>query len=56
MLLRLTQAAIRSIVPLGRGYFTNDSRHFVPGGYYRAVSPGQKLCALEAVETWKTPF
>ena len=30
-----------SIVPLGRDYFTRDSRHFVPG-YYRAVPPGQK--------------
>ena len=32
---------IGSIVPLGRGYFPHDSRHFVPG-YYRAVPPGQK--------------
>jgi hypothetical protein len=32
---------IGSIVPLGRGYFPNYSRHFVPG-YYRAVPPGQK--------------
>jgi hypothetical protein len=33
-------AEIRSIVPLGRGYFPLDSRHFVPG-YYRAVPLGQ---------------
>jgi hypothetical protein len=31
---------IGSIVPLGRGYFRRDSRHFVPG-YYRVVPPGQ---------------
>ena len=33
-------AKIGSIVPLGRGYFPHDPRHFVPG-YYRAVPPGQ---------------
>jgi hypothetical protein len=33
---RLIQAETRSIVPLGRGYFPHDSRHFVPG-YYHAV-------------------
>jgi hypothetical protein len=31
---------IGSIVPLGRDYFSHDSRHFVPG-YDRAVPPGQ---------------
>jgi hypothetical protein len=37
-----SKAEIGSIVvPLGRGYFTRDSRHFVPG-YYRAFPPGQK--------------
>jgi hypothetical protein len=30
-----------SIVPLGRGYFSHDSRHFVPG-YYHAVPSGTK--------------
>jgi hypothetical protein len=30
----------RGRVPLGRGYFLHDPRHFVPG-YYRAVPPGQ---------------
>jgi len=39
--LGLIHAEIGSIVPLGRGYFPHDSRHFVPG-YYRAVPPGQK--------------
>jgi hypothetical protein len=34
------RAEIRSIVPLGRGYFGHDSRHFVPG-YDHAVPPGQ---------------
>jgi hypothetical protein len=34
-------AKIGSIVPLGRGYFPHQPRHFVPG-YYRAVPPGQK--------------
>jgi len=29
------------MVPLGRGYFSDDSRHFVPG-YYQTVPPGQK--------------
>jgi hypothetical protein len=33
-------AEIGSIVPLGRGYFPRQPRHFVPG-YYRAVPPGQ---------------
>jgi hypothetical protein len=33
-------AKIGSIVPLGRGYFPHDPRHFVPG-YDRAVPPGQ---------------
>src|SRR5271166_4003583 len=33
-----------SIVPLGRGYFPHDSRHFVPG-YYQPVPPGQKPLA-----------
>jgi hypothetical protein len=32
-------AKIGSIVPLGRGYFPHDPRHFVPG--YHAVPPGQ---------------
>jgi hypothetical protein len=41
-----SQAEIRSIVPLGRGYFPHDSRHFVPG-YYRAVPPGQKPSPIE---------
>ena len=41
----LIKAEIGSIVPLGRGYFPHDSRHFVPG-YYRAVPPGQKPFAL----------
>ena len=45
--LRLIQAEIGSIVPLGRGYFPHDSRHFVPG-YYRAVPPGQKPFALRS--------
>jgi hypothetical protein len=31
---------IPSIVPLGRGYFPNDSGHFVPG-HYHAVPLGQ---------------
>ena len=35
------KAEIRSIVPLGRGYFPHDSRHFVPG-YDHAVPLGQK--------------
>ena len=39
--------SIGSIVPLGRGYFPDDSRHFVPG-YYRAVPPGQKPFARRA--------
>jgi len=39
--LRLIQAEIGSIVPLGRGFLLIISRHFVPG-YYRAVPPGQK--------------
>jgi hypothetical protein len=34
-------AKIGSIVRLGRGYFTHQPRHFVPG-YYRAVPPGPK--------------
>src|SRR5271166_3308263 len=34
-------AEIRSIVPLGRGYFSHNPRHFVPG-YYQPVPPGQK--------------
>jgi hypothetical protein len=33
-------AKIGSIVPLGRGFFPHNPRHFVPG-YYRAVPPGQ---------------
>jgi hypothetical protein len=33
-------AKIGSIVPLGRGYFSHDPRHFVPG-YDRAVPSGQ---------------
>jgi hypothetical protein len=33
-------AKIGSIVPLGRGYFLHNPRHFVPG-YYRAVPPAQ---------------
>src|SRR5271166_2634920 len=37
----LVQAEIRSIVPLGRGYFPHNPRHFVPG-YYQPVPPGQK--------------
>jgi len=40
----LIQAEIGSIVPLGRGYFPHDSRHFVPG-YYQPVPPGQKALA-----------
>jgi hypothetical protein len=44
--LRLVQAEIGSIVPLGRGYFPHDSRHFVPG-YFRAVPPGQKPSPIE---------
>ena len=40
------QAEIGTIVPLGRGYFPHDSRHFVPG-YYRAVPPGQKPSPIE---------
>jgi hypothetical protein len=39
-----SQAEIGSIVPLGRGYLPQDSRHFVPG-YYRAVPLGQKRFA-----------
>jgi hypothetical protein len=39
--------SIGSIDPLGRGYFPDDSRHFVPG-YYRALSPGQKHSPVEA--------
>jgi hypothetical protein len=38
-------AEIRSIVPMGRGYFSRASRHFVPG-YYQLVPPGQKPLAL----------
>jgi hypothetical protein len=38
---------IGSIVPLGRRYFTHDSRHFVPG-YDRAVPPGQNHSPIEA--------
>src|SRR5271157_5896758 len=34
-------AEIRSIVPVGRGYFPHNPRHFVPG-YYQPVPPGQK--------------
>ena len=33
-------AKIGSIVPLGRGYFPHNPRHFVPN-YYRAVPPGE---------------
>src|SRR5271154_5985820 len=40
---------IGSIVPLGRGHFPRDSRHFVPG-YYRAVPPGQNQ-SPSAVQT-----
>jgi hypothetical protein len=40
-------AKIGSTVPLGRGYFPNNPRHFVPG-YYRAVPPGQIPFALSA--------
>jgi hypothetical protein len=49
----LPPAQIGSIVPLGRGYFPPDSRHFVPG-YYRAVPPGQKPFAHRAAER-RTP-
>jgi hypothetical protein len=45
---RLVQAEIRSIVPLGRGYFPHDSRHFVPG-YYHAVPLGQNTFSGLAV-------
>jgi hypothetical protein len=41
-------AKIDSIVPLGRGYFTDDPRHFVPG-YDRAVPPGQIHSTAEAL-------
>jgi len=44
----LIQAEIGSIVPLGRGYFPNDSRHFVPG-YYQPVPPGQNPSGTKAV-------
>jgi hypothetical protein len=37
---------IGSIVPLGRGRFPRDSRHFVPG-YYRACPSGTKPIAIE---------
>jgi hypothetical protein len=46
--------AIRSIVPLGRGYFPDDSRHFVPG-YYRAVPPGQNHRVSLGTESRVTP-
>ena len=46
--LGLIHAEIGSIVPLGRGYFLHDSRHFVPG-YYRAVPPGQKPFAIRII-------
>ena len=36
----VVEAEIRSIVPLGLGYFPHDSRHFVPG-YDHAVPVGQ---------------
>src|SRR6202035_3136106 len=39
-ILASNQSAIGSTVPLGRGYFPDDSRHFVPG-YDHAVPPGQ---------------
>ena len=45
--LGLMRAEIGSIVPLGRGHFPHDSRHFAPG-YYRDVPPGQKLFTREA--------
>ena len=34
-------AEIRSIVPIGRGHFPHDSRHFVPG-YYHAIPLGRR--------------
>src|SRR5580700_4868039 len=40
---------IGSIVPLGRGHFPRDSRHFVPG-YYRAVPPGQNQSPSKCLE------
>jgi hypothetical protein len=46
-----------SIVPLGRGYFPHDSRHFVPG-YHRASPPGQKpspLKAIRIIRLWVEP-
>src|ERR1700722_10443498 len=41
---------IGSTVPLGRGYFPDDPRHFVPG-YYRAVPPGQKPFAHQSASS-----
>jgi hypothetical protein len=40
----LQQVGIGSIVPLGRGYFPHDSRHFVPGlefGHFEKVALGK---------------
>jgi hypothetical protein len=39
--------SIGSMVPLGRDYFPDDSRHFVPG-YDRAVPPGQAVSGFGA--------
>ena len=44
-----------SIVPLGRGSFPRDSRHFVPG-YYRAVPPGRKPSARPSASHYPSPY
>jgi hypothetical protein len=46
-------AKIGSTVPLGRGYFPHDPRHFVPG-YDRAVPPGQNTLD-RGPKTWLCP-
>jgi hypothetical protein len=41
------EVLIRSIVPLGRVNFPDDSRHFVPG-YYHAVPRDKNHSPIEA--------
>jgi hypothetical protein len=40
---------IRSIVPLGQGYFPDASRHCVPG-YDHAVPPGQTTFSSSSLD------
>jgi hypothetical protein len=44
-----------SIVPLGRGHFPHDSRHFVPG-HYRAVPPYKSHSPIEAPDNYLSAY